>query len=534
MGLVKNMKKKLEERKREIKDLKMSLPLSRDKRTVDTVATLYENQDISLEVLIEYLEKNILQKQVIDILKDDNDAKDEVFMTDVRKPLISVIIPTYAGYLPICQTIDSVLKQKYQNLEIIVMDDVGNSVTKEMMIQKYKGNKKIRYYQSKNKVFSGSDKRKIGFLKSRGEYVVFLDHDDYYIDSNFFGRAIKFFEEKDESGKIRNESFAFYSANAFIYHELDDFYEIKKLNVSGAYLGEEYLYGLQLKYDKPLSVFPTVFVKEKLLQSNMHLSTLLADSITYMYACLSGKAYISDSIVGAYRVGTNTSTKNQTFERMLSNLDEKRMIMLEARKRYPGKDWNKWLLKQTEWAISFTYKNKKKFTVGELWHVELWGFRYCRKEFKKCGEFLLSKYIEEKSDYSFSEDDNKEKNKRLQKYYDLLNLWIINKNDGNRIDSYLLKRGWKKICIYGYGEIGKRLYEELLQSNEISIEAIIDNSFRNQKVVEDIKCYTLQDNLPSVDVTIITPIFQIDDIIKDLNRKGVYNCVSIYDILCEM
>ena len=56
------------------------------------------------------------------------------------KPLVSVVIPTYGGNPSIQQSIDSVLQQKYDRFEIIVVDDndpksKGRSVT-ESLIQK--------------------------------------------------------------------------------------------------------------------------------------------------------------------------------------------------------------------------------------------------------------------------------------------------------------------------------------------------------------------------------------------------------------
>jgi len=55
------------------------------------------------------------------------------------KPLVSIIIPTYnrANYLE--KAIESVLKQTYENIEIIVSDNASTDNTMEVM-QKYKDN----------------------------------------------------------------------------------------------------------------------------------------------------------------------------------------------------------------------------------------------------------------------------------------------------------------------------------------------------------------------------------------------------------
>ena len=246
----------------EINKLKQ-FPLSgRDKDIINKIEGLYIAGKASSEVLAEYLKKNLSNKEIAINFENSIEQEDKLYENE-NLPLVSVIIPTYGGYLPIGQTIDSVLKQNYENIEIIIMDDAGNTVTKEFILDKYKNNKKIKYFQSKTKILSGADKRKAGFKKSQGEYIVFLDHDDYYIDSNFFRRAVSFFR------KIGNEKFSIYSSNAFVYNQYEDNYEINCLNVSGKYLGAEYLHGFQIKYNKPLSVFQSVLKKINTLKNNI-------------------------------------------------------------------------------------------------------------------------------------------------------------------------------------------------------------------------------------------------------------------------
>lgn len=509
---------------KEINKLKQLSLSSRDKYIINKIEGLYIAGKVSNEVLIEYLKKNLSNKEMV-ISFENSIKKENKVYKNKKVPLVSVIIPTYGGYLPIGQTIDSVLKQNYENIEIIIMDDVGNTITKEFILNKYKNNTKIKYFQSKTKILSGPTKRMFGFKKSHGKYIIFLDHDDYYIDSSFIERAVCFLE--NENKKKNKEGFSAYCSNVFLYNQCNDYYEIKGLNVSGKYKGEDYLYGFQIKYDKPLSVFPSIFVREKLLNSSILKTNVLNDSVVYMYACLSGNIFISDYISGAYRIGLNVSSNSITFDGMISVMEEKRRIMLQASEKYPNRNWNEWLLRQTELALSFAEKHKGEFNIKELFNIELWGFLHCKKEFKECGKYFLAKYIERNTTYNYSEH---KKIERLQGYYELLNKWIAIKNRGGAIDEYLIKQGWKKISIYGYGEIGKRLYEEIEQSDLISVVSIIDNSYKNNDIFSDINIYSLSDNLPATDVIIITPIFAIEKIKKDLIKKGVNCCISIEEI----
>lgn len=101
---------------------------------------------------------------------------------DAEHPLVSVIIPTYKRSDLIRKTIDSVLHQTYENIEIIVVDDNGrgceNQIKTEQTLHKYIVEKKIIYLvHEKNK--NGSAARNTGLSHAKGTFVNFLDDDDF-------------------------------------------------------------------------------------------------------------------------------------------------------------------------------------------------------------------------------------------------------------------------------------------------------------------------------------------------------------------
>lgn len=87
--------------------------------------------------------------------------------------LVSVIIPLFNKEKYIIKTIESVLAQTYQNIEIIVVDDGSTDKSLEN-IQRYKD--KIQIYTQSNQ--GAPRARNFGFSKSKGEYIQFLDADD--------------------------------------------------------------------------------------------------------------------------------------------------------------------------------------------------------------------------------------------------------------------------------------------------------------------------------------------------------------------
>lgn len=89
-------------------------------------------------------------------------------------PLISVIIPTYNCAKWICDAIDSVIRQTYKNIEIIVVDDGSTDNTANLLTKKY-GTRIVYIYQEN----SGPSKaRNTGLSCANGKYVQFLDADD--------------------------------------------------------------------------------------------------------------------------------------------------------------------------------------------------------------------------------------------------------------------------------------------------------------------------------------------------------------------
>lgn len=98
-----------------------------------------------------------------------------------KKPLVSVIIPTYKRAQSLKRAIDSVLKQTYENLEIIVVDD-NDSNSKyrrltENIMKEYNNIPNIIYLKHKHNK-NGSGARNTGLKYSKGSYITFLDDDD--------------------------------------------------------------------------------------------------------------------------------------------------------------------------------------------------------------------------------------------------------------------------------------------------------------------------------------------------------------------
>ncbi len=95
----------------------------------------------------------------------------------MNRALISVIVPIYnvEKYLPRC--IDSLIHQSYANLEIILVDDGSPDNCPAICDDYATKDSRIQVIHKENGGLS--DARNVGFDRSTGEYVAFIDSDDY-------------------------------------------------------------------------------------------------------------------------------------------------------------------------------------------------------------------------------------------------------------------------------------------------------------------------------------------------------------------
>ncbi len=93
-----------------------------------------------------------------------------------KKNLVSVIIPTFNSSQFISTAIKSVLKQSYSNFEILVVDDGSTDNTADIL-REYSD--QIIYIYKPNG--GPASARNIGIKRSAGEYIAFLDADDFWL-----------------------------------------------------------------------------------------------------------------------------------------------------------------------------------------------------------------------------------------------------------------------------------------------------------------------------------------------------------------
>lgn len=95
--------------------------------------------------------------------------------------LFSIIIPVYNNEQYLERAINSVLSQTYRNFELIIINDGSTDSSKQIVENLEKNEHRITLVSTENQGVSSA--RNLGIKLSRGEYILFLDSDDY-IDSS--------------------------------------------------------------------------------------------------------------------------------------------------------------------------------------------------------------------------------------------------------------------------------------------------------------------------------------------------------------
>ena len=110
-------------------------------------------------------------------------------------PCFSVIIPAYnrARFLPEC--LESVLAQTFTDWECIIVDDGSTDGTRELVAEYVRRDSRFRYHWQENAGASAA--RNAGIERARGEWIAFLDSDDWYYPdalAHFHAAASRFAE----------------------------------------------------------------------------------------------------------------------------------------------------------------------------------------------------------------------------------------------------------------------------------------------------------------------------------------------------
>lgn len=124
-------------------------------------------------------------------------------------------------------------------------------------------------------------------------------------------------------------------------------------------------------------------------------------------------------------------------------------------------------------------------------------------------------------------ETEKDFGRKIASYYHLLNKWLKFKQRGHSIEDYFHKNSIYSIAIYGYKELGERLYDDLKET-DIEVKYIIDKNVG--RVHAEVDVYGPDEKLPKVDAIVITATYYYDEIEDELYEMVDCPIISLEDL----
>ena len=116
-------------------------------------------------------------------------------------PLISIVIPVFNVEQYLKECIDSVLKQTYENIEILLIDDGSTDMSAKICEEYASSDQRVKCYHKTNGGLSSA--RNYGIERANGKYTTLVDSDDY-IDERFIEVLYNNLIETDSDIAISN------------------------------------------------------------------------------------------------------------------------------------------------------------------------------------------------------------------------------------------------------------------------------------------------------------------------------------------
>lgn len=416
----------------------------------------------------------------------------------MKEEMVSIIMPTYNRARVITRTIKSVIRQTYKNWELLIIDDGSTDDTEQVVAAI--NNSRIEYI--KLPINKGAcHARNQGLARAKGEYIAFLDSDNVWMKN--------YLEER-----------------------------IKVLKAGGKSVGGVFGYFEQIRIDKTRSIIPAQEFGQKIANcksNNVLIRQMLFDNVIDTNTVVLKKC-CADKIDGF----DERIMRMQDWEYFFRILyfSGYRMVFQEncLVKNYIQKDSITSKKKYKDfWDTRILFLEKYKEILMEYGCLHDVVFYLCNQRYIQMDEDIVARLLNVVNDEGLEKLIMKwrlthiEKLQLLEGYMDLhmrenkiikvQNQWLSLKRKKIELGVFLESQGYKKIAIYGYGHLGKSLYEELI-SDESSCEVVcvIDSKLKDDHRGE-VSILHPKELIYDMDAVIVTAVANYEDVKRKYEKE---------------
>ena len=191
-----------------------------------------------------------------------------------QTPRVSIVVPVYNVERYLRQCLDSLVNQTYQNVEIICVDDGSTDASSEILTEYALKNSRVRVIRQKNSGLSAA--RNVGFSFATGEYVMYVDSDDW-IDVCTCEKAV--FKAEEHAADLVMwpyiREFPDHSAPKAIFSEEKTFHAAECRELQRRMVG---LLGTELAHpenaDALCTVWGKLYLRELIAKNDIHFTDL--------------------------------------------------------------------------------------------------------------------------------------------------------------------------------------------------------------------------------------------------------------------
>lgn len=407
-----------------------------------------------------------------------------------EKKLVSVIMPTYNRGDVIGRAVKSVLGQSYTNIELIIIDDGSEDNTKDVINGFHAPG--IEYIRL-NHNGGACHARNVGISHAKGEYIAFLDSDNAW-NKDYINSRIERIEEGEEG--------------------------------VGGYFG-----GFVLVRDQNTKYMPNLAARKRMIEYT------------------SNEQFVTEMLYSNV-IDTNTIVLKKEAIEGLNGFNESLKRLQDWEFFFRVLLYSRYQIRFADDRLVTNYVQRDSISKDNpaYWQSVEYFYRTYKDEFKKRNileqcfsrQLLANVPVKDSLIESFldvlDDAEKKETLMHIRRSYSSINSgavknallikWLSIRQKNVNLAEYLSKKGIHSIIIYGYGELGLMLKNELEQT-ECKVVGIIDRKI-SLPMIDGIKVYPPVIEERIADAVIVTAVSDYMDI---RNNERAIEFISLSELI---
>ena len=226
-------------------------------------------------------------------------------------PLLTVVIPIYGVERYLRECIESVIRQQYENLEIILIDDGSTGLEGKICDEYAHGDKRIRVIHKENAGLVAA--RKTGIVEASAEYIAFLDGDDFLANDYYLKMMDIVAKEKPDLLAVSYTQYYSRTHTEKVYQNVKNgIYEGNMLDLLWEIINciDERFYEYAIFPSTCLKIYRTELLKKSAMSVPEYIRIGEDSAFTFPYALSCHKIIVDNTITGYYyRVVDNSMSK---------------------------------------------------------------------------------------------------------------------------------------------------------------------------------------------------------------------------------